>query len=77
MTTAMQQALLRRGCARLTQSLAECRDLPAGEVMLARLGMLAVLGLASRGPMLALPWREEQQPDRKMQAANDDTFKPH
>jgi hypothetical protein len=77
MTTAMQQALLRRGCERLRQSLAECRDLPAGEAMLARLGMLAVLGLASRGPMLALPWREEPQPDRKMQAANDDTFKPH
>lgn len=74
MTTAMQQALLRRGCERLRQSLADCRDLPAGEAMLARLGMLAVLGLASRGPMLALPWNDTLQPDQKMRAANDDTF---
>ncbi len=76
MTPTMQQALLRRGCARLTQALADCRDLPAGEVMLARLGMLAVLGLASRGPMLALPWNDTPQPDQKMRAANDDTFQP-
>jgi hypothetical protein len=76
MTPAMQQALLRRGCARLTQALADCRDLPAGEVMLARLSMLAVLGLASRGPMLALPWNDKPQPDQKMKAANDNTFSP-
>jgi hypothetical protein len=74
MTLAMQQALLRRGCARLTESLAECRDLPAGELMLAREAMTAVLGMASRGPMLALPWREKPIADHKMRAANDDPY---
>lgn len=76
MTISMQQTLLRRGCARITDALAECRDLPAGEVFMARLGMLAVLGIASRGPMLALPWTEQPQPDQKMKAAHDDTFEP-
>lgn len=72
----MQQALLRRACARVTDTLPLCRDLPAGEVLAVRLSMLAVLGLASRGPMLALPWREkkEARPDGKCLAAHDDTF---
>lgn len=76
MTHTMQQALLRRACSRLTETLAECRDLPAAEVFMARLGMLAVLGVASRGPMLALPWNPQPQPDQKMKAAHDDTFEP-
>lgn len=74
MTTAMQQTLLRRGCERLRESLADCRDLPAGELFMARMATLSVIGLASRGPMLALPWNEPPQPDQKMRAANDDTF---
>lgn len=74
MTLAMQQTLLRRGCERLRQSLADCPDLPAGELFIARMATLAVIGLASRGPMLALPWNDKPQPDRKMMAGADDTF---
>ncbi len=75
MTAEMQRALLRRGCARLTETLAECADLPAGELLMVRLSMLDVLGLASRGPVLALPWSESAPPvDQKMKAAADDTF---
>lgn len=74
MSPAMQQALLRRACARVTDTLPQCRDLPAGELFMARMAMTAVLGIASRGPMLALPWRPRHTPDQKMKAANDDTF---
>lgn len=75
MTAAMQQALLRRGCARLTEALGECVDLPAGELLMARLSILEVLGIASRGPVLALPWTDDEpRADRKMKAGADDTF---
>lgn len=76
MSPAMQQAMLRRACARLTDTLSLCTDLPAGELFMARMAMLPVLGMASRGPALALPWRPDIQPDHKSKAANDDTFKP-
>lgn len=76
MTLAMQQTLLRRGCERLRDTLAECRDLPAGEVFMLRMGMVAITAMANRGAVLALPYRPEIQPDQKMRAANDDTFKP-
>ena len=77
MNACMQQAILRRACARLTETLALCRDLPTGELFMARLAMNEVLGMASRGPMLALPWNPlPPAPDKKMRAANDDTFTP-
>lgn len=74
MTLSMQQTLLRRGCERLRLDLAQCGDLPAGELLLARLSMQAIAAMANRGPMLALPWNPKQQPDQKMKAAHDDTF---
>lgn len=74
MSEGMQRAVLRRACARVTEALAQCRDLPAGELFLVRLALIPVLGLASRGAVLALPWRPHLQPDRKMMAAGDDTF---
>jgi hypothetical protein len=76
MSIEMQRALLRRACARVTETLALCRDLPAGDLFLARLALIPVLGLASRGPMLALPWREKPLIDGKMRAAGDDTYTP-
>lgn len=72
----MQQTLLRRGCERLRDTLAACPDLPAGEVFVLRMGMIAITAMANRGSMLALPYRPEMQPDKKMKAANDDTFTP-
>lgn len=74
MSIEMQRALLRRACARVTETLAVCRDLPAVELFMARLALIPVLGLASRGPVLALPWREKPLIDGKMRAAGDDTF---
>jgi hypothetical protein len=53
-----------------------CTDLPAGEVLMARLNNFAVINMVNRGPMLALPWRPQMQPDQKMKAAHDDTFEP-
>lgn len=75
MSVEMQQALLRRACDRVTETLALCRDLPPGELFLARLALIPVLGMASRGQVLALPWRPEPpRPDAKMRAANDTSF---
>lgn len=76
MTLAMQQTLLRRGCQRLHATLADCPDLPAGEVFMLRMSMVAITAMANRGPMLALPYHAEMHPDQKMKAANDDTFTP-
>lgn len=76
MSIEMQRALLRRACARVTETLAMCRDLPAEELFMARLALIPVLGMASRGPVLALPWREKPLIDGKMRAAGDDTFTP-
>lgn len=75
MNLAMERALLRRACARVTDALADCRQLPEGELFMARMAMLPVLGLASRGPMLALPWRDSPPVlDQKTRAAGDDTL---
>ena len=74
MTLRMQQALLRRGCERMRMELAMCCDLPAGELLMTRLSMNAIAAMANRGPMLALPWNAQPQPDQKMKAAHDDTF---
>ena len=72
MNEAMQRALLRRGCARLTETLSVVRDLPMEELLEVRLGMLQVLGMVSRGLVLALPWRPERRVvDGKMRAAGE------
>ena len=72
----MQRALLRRACARVSEALAVCRDLPPVDLFEARMAMIPVLGLASRNPVLALPWHEKKRAgaDGKCRAANDDTF---
>jgi hypothetical protein len=73
LTVEMQRVLLRRACARVTETLAVVRDLPAGELLAVRLGMNEVLGMVSRGPMLALPWRGEERRvlDGKMRASGE------
>ena len=60
MTPDMQRALLRRACARVSEALAVCRDLPVVDLFEARMAMIPVLGLASRNPVLALPWHEKK-----------------
>lgn len=73
MNVVMQRVLLRRACARVTETLGVVRDLPEGELMMVRLGMNEVLGMVSRGPMLALPWRggETREIDGKMRASGE------
>jgi hypothetical protein len=71
MTTSRPQVL--DGIARLHERLRGLPlDVPAG--IEARLLLTRITTLVSTGPVLALPWNEKPQPDRKCLAAADDTF---
>lgn len=41
-----------------------------------RLLLTRLTTLVGHGPVLALPWHEQRTADKKMKAANDDTFQP-